>query len=265
MIINRDKENILPISDWDDYYVVSDFDRTITNGSSKTSWSVLASSDLVPEEYKDERDRLYEIYRPIEIDETMDIQKRSRLVKEWFKLHIELFVKYKIEERLFTQAALDLRVMEFRNGAKEFLEFLHQKNVPVIIISAGIGNFIEHFLKKHDCYYDNIYICSNKIIFDAGIASGVENNIIHSLNKSEVSLPENIKTKIAKRTKVILLGDQTGDLDMVSKDKRKDAIKVGFMSDETEKLIDEYAKCFDIVLTGKEDYDDLKKLLIGEI
>ena len=35
---------------------------------------------------------------------------------------------------------------------------------------------------------NNIYISSNKIIFKDGIANGVDKNIIHSLNKNEVSL-----------------------------------------------------------------------------
>lgn len=262
MIVNKEKCNLLPIKNWDEYYVVADFDRTITTGSSKTSWSVLAASDLVPEEYKSERDRLYDIYRPIELDESMDLEKRSNLVKEWFRLHIELFVKYRIEEKLFEYAACDLRVMEFRKGAREFLEFLHEKRVPVIIISAGIGNFIEHFLKKNGCYYDNIHICSNKIIFENGLAVGVSDNIIHSLNKNEVELPDSIKDKLKGRDKVILLGDQISDLNMVSVEKRNDAFKVGFLTDETSSLKEKYAQKFDCVITESDDYNDLLNLLL---
>lgn len=262
MIVNKEKCNFLPIKNWEEYYVVADFDRTITTGSSKTSWSVLASSDLVPEEYKSERDKLYDIYRPIEIDESMDFEKRSHLVKEWFRLHIELFVKYRIEEKLFEYAACDLRVMEFRKGAREFLEFLHERRVPVIIISAGIGNFIEHFLKKNECYYDNIHVCSNKIIFKDGIAIGVEDNIIHSLNKNEVELPNSIKEKLKTRDKIILLGDQIGDLDMVNEEKRKDAFKVGFITDETVSLKEKYSQEFDCVIIENDDYDDLLNLLL---
>ena len=42
---------------------------------SKTSWSILASSDLVPKEYVKERQELYDYYRPIEIDEVLESKK----------------------------------------------------------------------------------------------------------------------------------------------------------------------------------------------
>ena len=196
MKINDRIKDKLPIKNLNDIYILTDFDRTITNGNSKTSWSILASSNLVSPVYAKERQELYDKYRPVEIDETMDFEKRSNLVKEWFQKHAELFVKYKITKEVFDKAASDLRIMEFRPGAKEFLKFLHENSVPVIIISAGIGNFIETFLKLNDCYYDNIFISSNMIEFKNGIASKVGENIIHSLNKNEVSLPNEIKKQI---------------------------------------------------------------------
>ena len=142
MYINKDIKAKLPINNFEEYYVVTDFDRTITKGNSKTSWSILANSDLVPKEYAEERQALYDIYRPIEIDEHLDLETKSAKVKEWFQKHIELFVKYETSEEVFEKAATDLRVMEFRDGAKEFISYLHKKNIPLIIISAGIGNFI---------------------------------------------------------------------------------------------------------------------------
>lgn len=260
MKINDRVKNKLPINDLNSYYVVADFDRTITSGSSKTSWSILAGSDLVPKEYIKERDAYYEIYRPIEIDETLEPEYRKEKVKEWFKLHIELFVKYKLTEEVFEKAARDLRIMEFRVGAKEFLDYMHDIGVPVIIISAGIGNFIETFLKGNDCYHDNIYISSNKIIFKDGVASGVDKNIIHSLNKNEVSLPDEIKNKVSGRENVILLGDQTTDLLMVDETKHKDVLKIGFLTDQNN--FEDYQDAFDIVIEENENYNDLKDVLI---
>ena len=72
MIINRKGKDSLPIHKLDNLYVVADFDRTITNGSSKTSWSILANSDLVPKSYISERQTLYDYYRPIEVSDTVD-------------------------------------------------------------------------------------------------------------------------------------------------------------------------------------------------
>ena len=256
MIINKRVKNMLPIKDLDNLFVVADFDRTITDSDSKTSWSILSSSEYVPEEYKNDRQVLYDKYRPIELDETMDPIERNKLIKEWFIKHIELFVKYKITEEVFIDAATNLRIMEFRKGAKEFIEFLHDNNILLIIISAGIGNFIECFLEHNNCYYDNIYVSSNKIIFKDGIASGVNKNIIHSLNKNEVSLPKNIKSKIENRDKVIVMGDQIGDLRMVDKSLHDEVISIGFIAVDNNDL-QRHIDSFDIVCEKKDDYFDI--------
>ena len=260
MYINENIKKCLPITNLKDVYVVSDFDKTITKGNSKTSWSILANSSLVPPQYVEERQMLYDKYRPIEIDENMDKNLRNKLVKEWFEKHIELFVKYKMTDEVFRTAATNLRIMEFRPHAKEFIEFLHKNNIPLIIISAGIGNFIETFLKMNDCYYDNIYISSNKIIFKDGIAIGVDKNIIHSLNKNEVSLPSNISDKLSNRNNVILLGDQVSDLNMVDKEMHSQVISVGFPAGESIEIL---KNNFDIVCGENDTYDIVKNILFN--
>lgn len=257
MTIKEKIKNTLPIKDVSEYYVVADFDRTITNGTSMTSWSILANTDLVPEKYKSDRQKLYDKYRPIELDETMDFQKRSQLMSEWFRLHVSLFVEYGISEDVFKKAAEDIRKMEFRPHADDFLKFLCENDIPLIIISAGLGNFIEMFLKRHNCYYPNIYISSNKIEFTDGKATGVGNNIIHSLNKNEVSLPDEVKKRLSGRKKVILLGDQLSDLKMVDEKTHENVLKIGFIADDAENLRDIYEENFDIVLDSKNDYSDI--------
>jgi len=257
-MIIRELKTKLPISNYANLYVVADFDRTITTDSSQTSWSILSSSNMVPKAYKEERNALYVEYRPIELDEAMNYDLRSGLIKEWYQKHIELFIKYQISEELFAKAARDLRIMQFRPGAKEFIDFLHAYQIPLIIISAGVGNFIETFLTNNGCYYDNIYVSSNKIIFKDGLASAVEQNIIHSLNKNEVSLPPEIKMKIANRTQVILLGDQTSDLRMVEETSDKTIIKVALYTNES---FDEVVNVYDIIGEVDDTYYEIKDLL----
>ena len=259
MIINSEIKSFLPLKDLDNIYVIADFDRTFTKGNSKTSWSILAGSDLVPKSYVQERQELYDYYRPIEISETVDYSFKMKSMREWFQKHIELFVKYKLSEEVFKEAATNLRVMEFRTYAKEFIEFLHKNNIPLIFISAGIGNFIESFLKHSNCYYDNIYISSNKIIFKDSIAVGVENNIIHSFNKNEVSLPANVIEKVKDRNNVILLGDQVNDLKMVDKNNHNLVVSVGFLTSKEQ--LDTMKSNFDIVCEENDSYDKVKEIL----
>ena len=82
MIIDPKVKDNLPIHNLDNLYVVADFDRTITNGSSKTSWSILANSDLVPKTYVVERQTLYDYYRPIEVSDTVDYSYKLQMMKE---------------------------------------------------------------------------------------------------------------------------------------------------------------------------------------
>ena len=76
MYINESIKDLLPLKMLNELYVVAVFDRTITKGNSKTSWSILANSNLVPKSYIEERQELYNYYRPIEIDENMDYISR---------------------------------------------------------------------------------------------------------------------------------------------------------------------------------------------
>ena len=67
------KENInIPITDISNYFVVSDFDRTITSGDSLNSWCVLDENDNVCDEYKKEMEELQDYYHKIEIDPEVD-------------------------------------------------------------------------------------------------------------------------------------------------------------------------------------------------
>lgn len=264
MYIKDFVKELLPIQNLDNLYIVADFDRTITSGNSLTSWSVLADTDLVPKEYTMERQRLYDIYRPIEVNDSLPFDYRMKMMSKWFRAHIELFVKYKMTEEIFENAATNLRVMEFRTGAQEFLTFLCENKIPLIIISAGIGNFIEAFLKKYNCYFDNIYVGSNKILFENGIAVGVAENVIHSFNKNEVSLPSEITAKLKGRNQVLLLGDQTSDLNMVDKNLHDSVITVGFEPNDPNdpcNSLKDFLSSFDIVCEPHENYIDLRKIL----
>lgn len=135
------------------------------------------------------------------------------------------------------------------------MEFLNQNGVPVIIISAGVGNIIEQFLVKNQCNFPNIFICSNFLEYVDGKIIGVRNgNLIHSLNKNEVSLPEQIKEKIKNRIP-ILLGDNIMDINMVDAD--KSVVKIGFLDEKVEERMETFLDNFDLVCTENTSYDEL--------
>lgn len=260
-MIYLNEEKIEESNDWkdDDIYILTDFDRTLTLGSSSTSWSVLSKSDKVPKDYVIERQKYYDYYRPIEIDTNLPFETKNELMKEWWIKHINLFVKYKISEEIIKDAARNLRVMAFRNGAEDFLKNMKERNIPVIIISAGIGNFIKEFLIMNNCFYDNIHIVSNFIKFENGYAIGVEDNITHSLNKNEISMPEEVKKEYIGRNNIILLGDGLDDVKMASEEKRESALKIGFLEEKVEENEPYYLDTFDVVCTDNTGFDELSE------
>ncbi len=248
------------VNNWNNnYYIVTDFDRTITAGDSESSWGVLSKSGNVSEDYIKERQNLYNKYRPIEINLTLDYETKNKLMIEWWTNHINLFIKYQLPESVIKATAKNSHMMKFRDGAKEFLQTMYAKNIPVIIISAGIGNFIQEFLIQNNALYDNIHIVANFIKFENGIATGISNNIIHSLNKNDIGLPPTIKEIIKDKENIVLLGDGIDDIKMVSEDKKDKTLKIGFLNENTEKDFAEYAKVFDIVGHNNASFNELKE------
>jgi len=252
------KDNVIDkLKSWkrESIYILTDFDRTLTKGNSKSSWQILSKDNFI-DEYENERKELYDYYRPIEINEEIDELEKANLMEEWWSKHINLLIKYEMKENLINSALENDDIMSFRDGAKEYLKTMYEYKIPVIIISAGIGNFIEKFLLKNECYYDNIYVVSNFIEFEDGIASGIKGNFIHSLNKHEVTLNKKIKEVIKGRENVILLGDIISDTKMAS-DKIKNIVKIGFLDVNIEENLKHYKEEFDIVCTNNTGYDKL--------
>lgn len=241
-------------------YVLADFNKTFTKGNSKTTWSIFATSDLFCDEYKKDRNELFNIYKPYEDDENLNYETKKSKLSEWWKKHIDLFTKYKISEDLFRKALEEENIMELRDGVKEFLEFLNKKNIPLIIVSQGIGNFAKAFLEMNSCYFNNIYITSNMVEFNNNIAMGNIGDITHNLNKSEFTLPGYLKTNLDIKNQVIVIGDEINDLNMLKFIKINQVMKIGILTKKHENELEKYINNFDIVLGDNDSYDDILKL-----
>lgn len=259
MIIIKD-EIFEKTNKWNDdsVYIITDFDKTLTSGSSDSSWGILARSDMVPKEYSLERFKLYNYYRPYELDQTIEFNQKNKLMSMWWSSHIDLLIKYKISEEVVNMAVQNTEAIIFRKGAKEFLKNMNDRNIPVIILSAGIGNFIEKLLIKNNCRYDNIYILSNFIKFESGIISGVTGEVIHSLNKNIVG-NDSVNKVIMDRKNAILMGDSISDLNMLSGNERKQALKIGFLEDNIDNNRVYFEQQFDVVCINNVGYDELSE------
>ena len=257
VIFNKDKIKELNNIPQDDFYILTDFDGTITKSSSDSSWASIFKNPNVTDEFVQECIRIFNYYHKYEVDENIALQDKISIMNQWYIKNIEILKKYGITEETINDSASNESVMSFREGAKEFLREMSIKGIPIIIISAGVGNIIQQFLINNECNYDNIYICSNFLEYDNGIISGIrDDNLIHPLNKNEISIPIHIKSKISNRNNTLLLGNSISDIQMASD--RKNVYKIGFLDEKIEERIQSFQASYDIVCTDNTSYTELK-------
>lgn len=261
--INQEKINHFKF-DLNNLAVIIDFDRTLTKGDSESSWGVMPKSGVIDKEYLKDRQNLYEYYRPIEIDLTLEFSKKEQLIKEWYEKHMRLFFKYKITKKNIKEAvenAMKMEILKYRKGAREFLEYLNKNDVPIILLSAGIGNIIEEFLKVTNTNYDNIHIFSNYMYFENNELVNFSENITHSLNKKISASTKQIKEICDTKKELLLFGDVLEDAYMVEKDQDEKTVKVAFLEEKIKENFEIFAKKYDIVLTNNSSFDDVKEIL----
>ncbi|MGN1297680.1 MAG: haloacid dehalogenase-like hydrolase [Clostridia bacterium] len=242
-------------------YVAIDFDKTITDTKSDDSWDAIGK--LLGEEFKQELSNLYQKYRPIELSYQIPFDEKKIAMEKWYKECMNLYYKYHLtKEKL--EKSVEKSNLIFRKGAKEFLKEMYENNVPVIILSAGIGNTIELFLKENDSYYKNIFIISNFIRFDEnGKMEKFEGQLIHSLNKSmEGNLPREIEAELESKIYRLLIGDAVEDKKMVPKEQWKNTVLTGFLNENIDDNLEEYRRNFDITLTSDDaNFENVKEIV----
>lgn len=248
------------------FYVVLDFDKTITLGNSSDSWAASANPQVVGEQMCKEMDELYNKYRPIEMDYNISKEEKEKQMKIWYSDCMDLYYKYNVTKEKMKKS-IKISGMKFRKGAKQFLVFMKENNIPVIILSAGIGNSIKQFLEENDCMLDNMYIISNFIEFDEkGNVKKFDNSkIIHTMNKNlKRHLPKSFQEKIKDKEKIVLVGDLIEDINMVSKEDKDKTLKIGILNENMDKDLLLYKKNFDVVLRdskGEGNFDRITDLV----
>ncbi len=250
-------------------HVLTDFDRTLTmayvNGKKISSIiSRLRDGGYISKDYTKKASALADYYHPIETNPNIPLIEKKKEMKEWWTKHFDLLIKSKLNKK-HIESIVNEGVIQFREGAENFLGILNKNKIPLIVISSsGLGyESIEMFLKKHNCLYDNIHIISNPFKWDKkGKAIAVNEPIIHVFNKDEQSIKNYpVYDLIKNRKNVILLGDSFGDLEMITGFDYDHLIKIGFLNENVEENLGLYRKNFDIILTNDTNMNYLNKLM----
>lgn len=75
--------------DFNDIYIVTDFDGALTVSSSDSSWASIFKNPNVSEEFVQECIRIFKKYHPIEIDDNIPIDEKTKVING-----IELIFKH---------------------------------------------------------------------------------------------------------------------------------------------------------------------------
>ncbi len=179
-----------------------------------TTWSVLVKSELLGEAYLADRDALYTAN--IEYEKSGNIE----MTEQWFLEHAQLFVKYGLTQEMIDQIVLDDRYFAPREGVREFLDHLIREDIPLVIVTSGVSDFVTAwFLERYN--YSPEIVFGNELIMDGGVVVWVvEESIMSPLDKA-IELESD-------GDEIILLGDNSEDVSVIQDAK----ISIGFTDEE---------------------------------
>lgn len=265
---------------------VCDFDRTVTHcfledgSKSLDCHDILASIPKITPECKAKMEEMMDYYYPIEIHPTMTKEEKIPHMVEWYTKVNLLLGAQNLTRDDVVAAVAGCANFRIRAGVEEAFGLAYKKNIPLIIVSAGLGNVIEEIVRQHICMptgadveqhnsvkrneWPNVRVLSNTIQWDAdGNQSGWSEPLLHMYNKSLQDAPAEIKAMLKGRDVGILSGDGTGDLTMAHGVETTDVLKFGFLNEKVGARMGKYIGCegYDRVVLDDADFSMMLEVL----
>lgn len=250
----------------DKLQVMADFGRTLTRyfidgKKAPTSFAQIREKDYLGKEYQDQANKLFSKFYPIEIDPNLAADEKDPILIGWWKKHLELMVKYGMSQDIIINFIVKKGLVPLRTGIEELTDLLYSKNIPLLVISQGLGDIYSEALNNIGRLTYNIKFISNLFNFDGqGKATGVKEVIVHPYNKHKIQL-QKFSFFDEGRKNIILLGDQIEDVGIVKNFQHDNIIKIGFLNDRVDEKLETFKKNFDIIITGDGSLDYVNNLL----
>jgi len=250
------------------FQIITDFDRTLSKHkvdglTGHSSYGVIEDSSYIPAASVEKLNDLKNKYFPIEMDTAISEEEKIPLMIQWFTKAFDVAIDAGIQRMLLPAMVRESRSF-LRDGTYQFFHIVEQYNIPLLILSAGIGDVIEEILKQQARKPPQTKIVANYYKYDKnGIVTGFKGDLIHTFNKNGVSkMNKEYFDNHKKCTNVLLFGDSLGDPAMADGvDNITSVIKVGFLNDNIEESMDAYLSAYDIVLTDDSSMDVINVLL----
>jgi HAD superfamily hydrolase (TIGR01544 family) len=235
---------------------VFDFSKTMTlpffeGKKAGSTFAQFRDLNLIDDSYTTEAKKLFDEYYPFEISTEISLEEKKRKLKDWWIKHFELLIKFGVNKTM-VQGVAEMGNIKLRDKVKELFVECKDKNIPIIIISGGVGSVILAILEKERINFPNVFVESTFFIWDeSGNAAGFSSPVIHTLNKKEVELSHATLTNLMGRENVLLAGDSVRDLDMTEGVSVKNILSVGYLNDIRDSE-EEFNKNYDLVLKSKD-------------
>ena len=95
-------------------YIITDFDHTLTEKDSKSSWGILETLNILKEETKAKFEDNKNYYLPIENNLNIEEAKRKQLMKEWTDNNLNLLINSNISKETIKKASYKKYCMKLR-------------------------------------------------------------------------------------------------------------------------------------------------------
>ncbi len=148
----------LDAADGREVVAVCDFDGTVTTADSDVTMNAMAKAMGYNSAFAGERDALYREYKPV-LEQAAQ-EDRPALERKWWSRQMALFLRHQIPPETYTDALKSLH-FELRPEAAELLRYCEEHDVPVFIVSAGLGNLIIPILAWSGFLSPNLRVLSN--------------------------------------------------------------------------------------------------------
>ncbi len=128
-------------------HILSDFDKTLTTAfiEGQEVHSIIAQireGKYLTPDYSPKAYALFEKYHPIEIDPKIPLKEKKEAMHEWWDFHFKLLAECGLDKKVMEEIVRKRR-LRFRDGALEFIDLLHQHNIPLVIMSAAPGDMLK--------------------------------------------------------------------------------------------------------------------------
>jgi len=253
--------------------VIVDFDYTLTRSHKdgqpvECSWGVLETYRELPPSYHTRVQAAKDKYLPIELDLTISKEEKVPLMIEWYREANKCLAESGVKKSWLSKMVSESNC-ELRDDTDKLLGMMQKADIPVLVMSAGVGDLIQEILKHFNLVFSNLSVVSNFLLFDEeGNVIGMsesDDDMIHMYNKADMVKKKTKGGNNGLRKNVILIGDSLGDLDMAAGVEDPDTVlTIGFLNKNIEKNLPVYQNKFDVVLVDDQTME-FPNLLLAEI